>query len=147
MFLESSTHELLKVKAGALWDFTVVVFARQQATAKRRPDSCSISRGCEQVSVFTLESLPHEHVVLRLLNNRFVPSELLANADCLSDTLCWPFRSTPVESLALLNDVVEGSASFLKGSLIIRSVAVNDIDVIKLHSFKSIVKAFDDVFP
>ena len=99
------------------------------------------------MSILSLKSLSHKHVVLGLLNNRFVPAIFLTDANGSGDALGWPLRGTPVESLALLDNVVERCASFFQRSLVVRSVTEDHIHVFELKSRQRVVKSLDDVLP
>ena len=97
------------------------------------------------MGILTLETLSYEHTILWLFNNRFVPSILLANSNCCSNASSWPLRSSPIKSFSSFNNVMESCTSFLKRSLIIGSVAENNIDIFKLESFKRVIKSFNNM--
>ena len=95
--------------------------------------------------VLTFETLPPDHVVLRLLDDGLVPSVFLTDANGSDDALGGPFGGTPVESLALLNYVVESSASLLQRGFIVGAMAEHDVNVLQLESLKRIVQTFNNV--
>lgn len=86
-----------------------------------------------------------DHIVLGLLDDGLVPAILFANADCCCNSRRSPLGCSPVKSKAFLNNVVHGSASFFEGTLVVRSVRKDNINVVKLQTLEGVLKAFDDM--
>ena len=86
-----------------------------------------------------------EDVVLRLLEDWLDERVFLTDIMCLGNFLSVPLAGAPVKSESFSNDPVKSSACFLHGSLWIRSVAKQDINIVKLQIFKALLDALDDV--
>jgi hypothetical protein len=108
----------------------IIVAASQYTLAQRRPDSSTISIFLVQVSIFILELVPDEHVVLWLLYHWCMEIVLLTDLDGLGYLGSAPFRGAPVESHALVNQPRKGTTSFLQRGCIIISVSEYHIHVI-----------------
>mmetsp|Transcript_54036 Transcript_54036/g.74096 ORF Transcript_54036/g.74096 Transcript_54036/m.74096 type:complete len:216 (+) Transcript_54036:552-1199(+) len=101
--------------------------------------------GHEDISVLLLESVSNKHVVLRLFNNRLVKSLSFTESDSLLNTGSSPLRGTPVECKATLNQVVHSSAGLLNWSFVVRSMAEDNINVIKLQALQRVLETFNDM--
>src|SRR5271156_2648249 len=111
-----------------------------------------------QGSVFLLETIASEQVVLRLVSNgsdqvvlsRHMMSMLYLLASCALrtdlDFKGRPFRSSPVQGLSGLNEMSEPTNNLLHRSRLIRTMCHNHIHIIQLKSFERVIHAFNQMF-
>ena len=122
------------------------VLAAEKASGHGRPDGGAIAF-VEDVRQLDLEGVPDEHIVLGLLDDWLVQIVLLAYSDGIYDLPDIPLTGPPVEGLVRADQLVEGSAHFLQGSLGVEAVGVHDVHVLQLQSLQTLVHILDHVFP
>lgn len=125
----------------------VLVFAGQDALTHGGPDS-KAQATCLAVEVgeFGLDLFTLQHVVGGLFGDGADEAELVGISPSLGDFIGVPVGRAPVESLAGVDDVVEGADGFFHGSLAVGTVGKDDVDVFEIHSLQGGIDAFDDVF-
>lgn len=64
---------------------------------------------------------------------------------CLSDLVSVPLASSPVESPALTDHPIESSADLLHGDIGIRTMAEDNIHILKLKSLEGISESLNDM--
>jgi len=80
--------------------------------------------------------VPGQEVILRLFNNRPDEVESLGHSPGLSDLLGRPLTGAPVESPAVVNNVVHGPHGFLDGRGDVGAVAVENVDVVHVEALE-----------
>src|SRR5271154_2428646 len=136
---------------------TVVVLAGQETTCEGRPNCGAVMVKLVQGSIFLLETIASEEIVLWLVSNGsnqivlggHVVSMLYLLAFFESRTTLdlkgGPFRSSPVECLSGLNEMSEPTNDFLHWSRLIRTMCHNNIHIIQLKSFKRVIHSLNQM--
>lgn len=143
-FEDALQQWVFRVESGSFRD-GFVILAGQDTTSQWGPDSSTHLVVSEEEGIFLFESFSDHHGVLRLFNNGSDEAKSVTAGIGFSNSISRPFRSTPVEGLSVVDEIVEGSAGFFDGSGIIGSVAEDNIDVVQLESLEGVVAAFNDV--
>jgi hypothetical protein len=81
-----------------------------------------------------------------LFDNRTDEPQTVGYGPCFFDLRGEPFGCTPVESLAAVDEVVEGADCFLDGRVAVWAVGVQDVDVRQLEALEGGFGGFDEVF-
>src|SRR5689334_18394547 len=73
-------------------------------------------------------------------------SKFITDTNGFCDFVSRPFRSSPVESLPSVDEVVKSPAGFLNRGFEVRSMTEYHINIVKLKSFKGIVSSLNNMF-
>lgn len=114
----------------------VIVFARQDTLLQRRKHRQAQPMLSVQPAVLRLDTLARQQVVLRLLDDRADKTQLIGDAPGRCDLAGGPFGGTPVERLALVDNVVEGADDLFNRCVSVRAVCVDDVDVWQVQALQ-----------
>jgi len=95
------------------------------------------------VQIYNL--VPGQEIILRLFNNGPDEVESLGHRPGLGDLLGRPLTGAPVESPAVVDDVVHGPHGFLDGRGGVGAVAVDNVDVVHVEALERGLGALDNV--
>lgn len=110
---------------------TGVILPRQDASFQRREYRQSQSDLLVQIGKLGFDFCSCKHIILRLLNDWTDKSQLVSVFPCRSYLISIPFRSTPIECLAIIDDMIECSDRLLDGCVTIWAMCVDDIYVVE----------------
>jgi hypothetical protein len=104
-------------------------------------------RGCS-VDYKTSQPLnPPQHKTVTHTHHRPDQTQLVSVPPRLRDLIGVPFGSAPVQRLARVDQVVEGTHCLLHGRVPVRAVGIDQVDMAELQSLEAHLHALDDVFP
>jgi hypothetical protein len=98
-----------------------------------------------QPAVLLLHALANKKVILRLLDNGANETQSISDAPGIGDLTGRPLRCTPVESLAVVDEVVESTNDLLHGGVAVWTMRVDNIHIGQIQSLQRQVHALDDV--
>lgn len=110
---------------------TVLVLAREDTLLKGRENGKAKTGLAVQVCILSLNLLALQHVVGWLLHERTNEVQLVCVSPGLGNFIGVPFGGTPVQSLALIDDVVKGTDGLFNGSTAVGPVRVNKVDILE----------------
>lgn len=100
---------------------------------QRRPDGRAVLVLLVQGSIFLLEALTVESVVLRLLDDRGDKVALLGNIACFLDLLRRPLGGSPVVCQVHLNSLRKGFYNLLHSNA--NSISVNAQKIVRIIAY------------
>ena len=87
-----------------------------------------------------------KHVVLGLFHDGANQTELVCYPPCSGNLVGIPFRSSPIKRFARIDDMVESSDCLFNGSIAVRSVSIDQVDVFQLQTLEGRINTLNDVF-
>lgn len=117
-------------------DLKKLVLQHIEAGKQMLPSCSAVLVIVEKLRVFTLHARSRDDGVLRLLDNRRDELVLVCNSNSLRDLIGGKLRGSPVVCFAACDEVREGPDDFQHRCEVVRTMSVDDINVVELEPFE-----------
>lgn len=141
----TSNEWVLRVTVPASFWNALVVFAGQDTGLEWRKNGQTSAIFLVQVVEFSLNFVSRQHRVTWLLHDWSNKTKTVGVAPGGCDLGRSPLRGSPVEGLALIDNVVECSHSLFHWGLPIWSMGVDDVDIIESQSLQCLIGTLDNM--
>lgn len=121
------------------------ILSSQVATKEWTKSSQTKVLFLKEGSVLSLNFFSVDHVILILSSNWFVKIVFLTDLESFIDFVCIPVAGSPIECKTLFDDFMKSSNDFLNWACIVKTVGIDNVNIIKLESLEGSLNTFLNV--